>query len=78
MIPIVPKINNETNISKATTYSVDDVERILVNTLLNIQVMFEQLHIPANITVNYAISRNAVEYEISYKDKICEANIVLK
>ena len=78
MIVRIPTKFVKGNIGKPIlNYTTDEVERILVNALCNIQVMFEQLNIPAEIEVNYRLDKKGVIYKITYNDKTCGTTINL-
>lgn len=77
MIPIIPTSHKKEDDFKVKIFTVYEVETILANALLNIQIMFEQLNIPADIKVDYKLDGDGINYEIKYKGKICGAEIKL-
>lgn len=70
MIPIVPTRHSKEDDVKIRTLTVYEVENLLVDVLSNIQIMFEQLNMPADIKV-YREPEDTVCYIIKYRDKMC-------
>lgn len=74
MRPIISTEHSKEEDFKPRMLTVYEAENLLVNALLNIEIMFEQLDIPAEIKV-YREPENTVNYIIKYKGKMCGAKI---
>lgn len=74
MIPIIPTKHSKEDDTKPRMLTVYEAENRIVDALSKIQIMFEQLNIPAEIKV-YREFDDTVCYIIKYKGKMCGEEI---